>query len=177
MGYAIFTARKLMLTNRINQLNARLMQLMQQQQTLADSAAQREMARNSQKSLFQTIGNIFQSGLTMQQNALQQAAYQKLQSEGMDNSEYQQYMSQLYQGGVTGAFNLMNTPLGIQINMMSQILDNQAQSEQRQVKDMENQIELQKKSIETQLAAAQAELKKVEDAESKQIEASAPKYA
>ena len=84
MGYAIFTARKLMLTNRVNQLNFRIMQLSQQQQTLANNAANMERSMASMKNLFSNIGNIFQMGMTMQQNAVSYALIQKLQSTNGD---------------------------------------------------------------------------------------------
>ena len=80
MGYAIFTARKLMLTNRVNQLSMRILQLSQQQQTLADNAARMERAMAATRNLFSTIGNAFQMGMTMQQNILSQQLSQSIQN-------------------------------------------------------------------------------------------------
>ena len=73
MGYAIFTARKLMLTNRVNQLQMRIMQLSQQQQTLSDNAGRLERAIANTRNLFSNIGNAFQMGYSMQQQAISQS--------------------------------------------------------------------------------------------------------
>ena len=71
----------------------------------------------------------------------------------------------------------MTTPAGMFMAMTSQTMDAINQSKMQQIKDMENQIELEMKSLETQLKAAQAELKSVEEQESKNIENAAPKFA
>ncbi len=179
MGYAIFTARKLMLTNRVNQLNFRIMQLSQQQQTLANNAANMERSMASMKNLFSNIGNIFQMGMTMQQNAVSYALIQKLQSTNGDfkNSEIEAGLKSMIGTCLGGGANFFTTGLGMQLQVMNQAMETVNQTKLQQIKDMENQIELQRKSLETQLAAAQEELKAVEKAEEKQIESSAPKFA
>ncbi len=175
MGYAIFTARKLMLTNRINQLNFRIMQLTQQQQTLANSAANHERAIANMRTLFGNIGNIFQMGMTMQQNVAMQALSQQVQTNGgqIDTATLNQLMGNALNGGA----NFMNTGAGIALKLMQQSIEIQEQGKMRQVKDMENQIELQMKSLYTQVAAAQKELESIEKQEEKEIERSAPKFA
>ncbi len=57
-----------------------------------------------------------------------------------------------------------------------QALDAAGKAEAAQVKRLETDIQSQKLQIETQLKAAEAELKSVEEAEQKGIESSAPKY-
>ena len=179
MGYAIFTARKLMLTNRINQLNFRLMQLSQQQMTLSNNAAKLQRALANQKNVFQTIGNIYQSGLTMQQQAYQQGLMAALKQSSGDTSNpiFVQAMQQYSTLGLNGQFNFATTNLGLVLGMMQQQQEAVNESQLQQVKDIENEIELQKKSIETQLKAAQAELQEVEKSEENNIKNSAPKYA
>lgn len=174
MGYAIFTARKLMLTNRINQISFRIMQLTQQQQTLADNAAQKERAIANTRNLFSNIGNAFQMGMQMQQNAAMQGLYQSIQQNGgtPDAASMNAIGSML-----NGGNNFMATPMGMFMNIMNQSIEISSQNDLRQVKEMENQIELQRKSLETQLNAAQKELEKVEQQEEKNIERSAPKFA
>ncbi len=171
MGYAIFTARKLMLTNRISQLNFRRMQLSQQQQTLSDMAGQMQRAMAARKNLFSNIANMFQMGMQQMQNAAMQSLYQNVSSGGQINVD----ASQL--GSLLAGANYMNHPIFGFINMMQQNDQMIADNNFRKIQEQENQIELQAKSIETQLAAAQAELKAVEDQERKNIEASAPKFA
>ncbi len=174
MGYAIFTARKLMLTNRINQISFRIMQLTQQQQTLADNAARMERAIANTRNLFSSIGNAFQMGLQMQQQTAMQGLYQNIQANGgkIDQSALSSIGSLL-----GGGMNFMSTPMGMFMTLMNQSIEMTSQNELRNVKEMENQIELQRKSLETQLNAAQKELEKVEQAEDKNIERSAPKFA
>ena len=175
MGYAIFTARKLMLTNRVNQLSMRIMQLTQQQQTLANSAANHERAIANMRTLFGNIGNIFQMGMTMQQNVAMQALSKQVQAGGgnIDTATLNQLMGSYLNGGA----NFMSTPAGMALTLMNQAIEVQEQGKMRQIKDMETQIELQRKSLETQLAAAQKELEAVEKQEEKEIERSAPKFA
>ena len=174
MGYAIFTARKLMLTNRINQLNFRLMQLSQQQMTLSNNAAKLERALANQKNVFQTIGNIYQTSLTMQQQAYSTSLFNAAQKNGTVDATMMQQFATL---GLNGMFNFATTPLGMMMGMMQQQQEAANQSRLQQIKDIENEIELQKKSIETQLKAAQAELQEVEKAEENNIKNSAPKFA
>ena len=173
MGYAIFTARKLMLTNRINQMNFRIMQLSQQQQTLSDLAGQMERSLAARRNLFSNITNMFQMGMQQMQNANSyQLAMQQLTTTGqLDYSSM---------GGLLGGFNMMNimnNPLTLTMNYIQQQDQLISENNMRQVKEQENQIELQRKALETQLAAAQKELEKVEDAEQKNIDRSAPKFA
>ena len=178
MGYAIFTARKLMLTNRVNQLNARIMQLSQQQQTLSDNAGRLERAIANTRNLFSSIGNAFQMGFTMQQQALNMSMMKALQESGgdMNNAAVQSALASM--GSLlNGGANFMATPMGMGLTMMNQSINALNESKMRQIKDMENQIELERKSLETQLAAAQKELESVEKAEEKALDNAAPKFA
>ena len=179
MGYAIFTARKLMLTNRINQLNFRIMQLSQQQQTLANNAANLERSMASMKNLFSNIGNIFQMGMTMQQNTIMAALTQKMQGTNGDfsNPDIQAGIKGLLGTYLSGGANFFSTPQGMSLQLINQSMETVNQTKMQQIKDMETQIELQRKSLETQLAAAQEELKSVEKAEDNEIKNSAPKFA
>lgn len=172
MGYAIFTARKLMLTNRINQINFRVMQLSQQQQTLADNAAQMERAISNTKSLFSNIGNAVAMSQQQMGTALQQQLFKNLQNgETVDPA----LMGQL--GSLLGGGGFMNSPAGMALNLMNQTIEMTSQNQLRQVKDMENSIELERKNLETQLKAMTTERDKIEEAEGKECERSAPKFA
>ena len=150
MGYAIFAARKLSLTNRLNQLNFRIMQLSQQQQTLSQTAGDMERVLSMQYSFFNNMGQLAMNNMFMQQQTGQK----------MDPSIFSQVMQQVQQ-----------------MYMMNSYMDWQASSAMRQVKDRENLIELERKTLETQAKAVQTELQKVEEAEDKAIERSAPKFA
>lgn len=63
MGYALFTARKLSLTSRVNQLNSQLMQISQQQMNLANSySAQQMIGSMNQSSSISDAASLFQQG-------------------------------------------------------------------------------------------------------------------
>ena len=171
MGYAIFTARKLMLTNRIAQINFRIMQLSQQQQTLANNAANLERAMANYKNMFQNIGNIFQSAYSTQMQQMYSAAGNEAISGTLPSN-----MQNIWAMGMSGA-NFMSTPMGMSLTTMSQYIENVNNSKMQQIKSMENNIEQQRKSLETQVQAAQKELDNVEKQEEKEIERSAPKFA
>ena len=170
-----------MLTNRINQINYRMMQLSQQQQTLANNAATLERALANQKTVFQTIGNVWQSHLTMQQQQQTTAMYAILQNSELSAEERQTQLTAMTQAfgglGLNGMFNFATTPQGMIFTAMQQQMETINQTKLQQVKDMENEIQLQMKSLETQLKAAQEELQQVEKAEENNIKNSAPKFA
>lgn len=155
MGYAIFAARKIMLTSRINNLNFRIMCLSQQQQSLADISS-RMQQYYSMASLM--VGN--------QSTSIFNGMLLGNQWNGAGTSATDVY------GIAQNGMNFMNYMSQEQamLNMFSQL-------ELIGVNQQEKQIELARKRLETQLSAAQKELEKVEQAEEKQIEHSAPKYA
>lgn len=153
MGYAIFTVRKLMLTNRINRLNFRIMQLSQQQQTLADMSGRMQQQQAMQQNMMSLYFNNMRNQsimASMQQNCGQMNI--------MDSMAIQNYFNNMQMGTN---------------QMMSMQNDGQLQN----VAMQENQIELERKNLETQVKAATAELESVEKAEDSQIKASAPKFA
>lgn len=163
MGYAIFTARKLMLTNRINQINFRIMQLSQQQQTLAKAAGDMERNLSWAKNIFGSIGSMFTQGLQQNMNI---AAY------GMTQGGNTQALSDFLSGG----YQAMQQST-LMFSLVGQMVDAQSQNQLRNVKDMENQIELERKNLETQVKALTAERESVEKAEDNEIKNSAPKFA
>ena len=138
MGYAIFTARKLMLTNRINQMNFRLMQLSQQQQTLSDLSAQMERSIAARRNLFSNITNMFQMGMQQaQNNMMYQLGMQNFSQGGIgDISSLGSLL-----GGFNG-FNVMNNPLMFTMNYIQQQDQLVSENNMRQVKEQETQIEL-----------------------------------
>lgn len=165
MGYAIFTARKLMLTNRINQVNFRIMQLSQQQQTLAKSAGDMERNASWAKSMFGNIGNAF----TQSQQMMSQQMMFGLMGGGSKPSEAD--LQNIF------AMNKQQQGMTMMFSYVGQMMDMQSQNELRNVKDMENQIELERKNLETQVKAMTAERESVEKAEDNEIKNSAPKFA
>ena len=179
--YAIFTARKLMLTSRINQINLKLMQISQKQQDLAayssniaDGMITPEEAANSPASLFQ------------RQNAYMNTTVSNAWNQS--NAATQQYLAQYnaMNGGTNGQVSKTIDPTGTTSNVNQSMLQSAyfqqamkaaAQNESKKVSALDNELDEQRLSLETQLKAAQAELENVEKAEDNGIKQSAPKYS
>ena len=157
MGYAIFTARKLMLTNRLSQLNFRIMQLSQQQQTLSQAAGDFERAMSAQKAYFNNLGN---QQMNIFMGMLQGGQLNSNGNNADVNSIFQQIQEQIQKTYMTNSY-----------------FDALSQSKMQNIKNIEDQIEQEMKTLETQQKAVSTELKSVEEAESKAIENAAPKFA
>lgn len=152
MGYALFTARKLMLQNRINQMNYRMMVLSQQQQDLASKQADLQMQNG-----WTTMSNsIFNSNAQVD-------LYNNISNAGGDQTKLTQ---------------LINDAKTSQNDRYNQQLRDSAQStaQLQGVAQAENQIDLEMKKLETLVKAATSELEQVEKAEDSAIKAAAPKY-
>ena len=137
MGYAIMSARKILLTNRINRLNFQIMCLGEAQNSLSQ-----------QMNNYQRMMNYYNNKNGFMQMYMQQIGINNLQNG---------------QGGYN--FNFMNEsflPLFGQYATVSMV---------------EDDIETQKKQLETQLQVATKELEAVEKAEEQAIGRATPKYA
>lgn len=159
--YAMFTARKLMLTSRINSLNLKLMLIMQKQQDLsvyganiADGKITAEEFASSPTSIFnrqmlytQTTGGNAQVTATNQMN---------LYMSSNPNTQVDQN--------------------ALQQSYYEQALKEAAQNENKRIAVIENEIDQERLKVETQLKAAEKELDEVEKAEDKGIERSTAKY-
>ncbi len=153
MGYALFTARKLMLQNRLNQMNYRLMILSQQRNDLVQQAADLEMQNGYKK----TLRSIFAS-----------QDYQKGVQDLLDNppsdSNTQKLKLESLQADMQSATGK---------DALQELLD---KSKINNIHAVENQIDLEMKKLETQVKETTAEMESVEKAEEQGIKASAPKY-
>ncbi len=179
--YALFTARKLMLTNRVNQINYKLMQLAQKQQDLATYAANisdgiitPEEAANSSASIYQRQSLFMTQNST---NAYQQAnmAAQNYvaQYNAVNGSTNGAYANSIDTTGTTSSINVAALTNGY----YQQAMEAAARNEQTKIQAIEKEIDTQRLSLETQLKAAQAELENVEKAEDSAIKSSAPDYS
>lgn len=178
--YAIYTMRKLMLTNRVNTLNMKLMQISQKTQDLAAYAANiadgiitPEEAANSPASIFNRQSAYMR---VTTPNALTQA-----------NMATQQYMMQYnaLNAGSNGAVANTIDPSGatstpnptmLMSSFYKQAMDAAAQNEQKRIDALEKELDQQRLSIQTQLTAAQTELDEVTKSEEGAIKASTPHY-
>lgn len=121
-----------------------------------------------------------------QQNFLQGSIPKAMFQAGMSTQMYmnnvmQANMNSQGQYGVavdpTNPNSILPNQFFIFNSFLKQALEVAGKAEMAKVKKLETEIQTEKMTIETQIKAADAELKSVEDAENKGIEKSAPKYA
>ena len=180
--YAIFTMRKLQLTQRINNLQYRLMQLSQRLQDLSVYAGNVADGVISPSEFMNSPASIFGANTNFFNNSVPKALFEASRASQAYNANVMN-MNMASNGQYGMAVDPSN-PNGIYANQFfvfnaffKQALDAAGKAEAAKVKRLETDITTQKLMIETQLKAAEAELKSVEDTESKNIERTAPKYA
>ncbi len=180
--YAIFTMRKLQLTQRINNLQCRLMELSQKLQDLSVYAGNVADGVITPGEFMSSPASIFGANMNFFNNSVPQALFEASRSTQIYNSNI------LNMNAASGGHYAMlvdpSRPQSIYANQFfvfnaffKQALDAAGKAEAQQVKRLETDITNQKLMIETQLKAAETELQKVEEQESKNIERTAPKYA
>lgn len=152
MGYMLFTARKLSLTTRINQANARLMLISQHHTNIDNNIAQ-----------LQSLNALKQ---TKENTAAYKEYEENMASIDISSSDSASYLSKQleYQIQLSQALNGISSKHQMS-NSQINILEAQA-----------SQLDIQQKRLQTELDSMTAELKNVEEAEGKAIEASAPKF-
>lgn len=133
------------------------MQLSQQQQTLSQAAGDFERAMSAQKAYFNNLGN---QQMNIFMGMLQGGQLNSNGNNADVNSIFQQIQEQIQKTYMTNSY-----------------FDALSQSKMQNIKNIEDQIEQEMKTLETQQKAVSTELKSVEDAESKAIENAAPKFA
>lgn len=141
MGYALFFARKLSLTARVNGLNAQLMSISQQQMDLTNKISAKQNAAN----LRTAVANKNAASI---------------------------YTSALKSGGDTQAAEATYNE-AISSNDLQNAIDN---VEINNLNQQQTVLDTQRKTLETQLNAAQNELSNVEKAEESAIKNSTAQY-
>lgn len=180
--YAIFTMRKLQLTQRINNLQHRLMQISQKLQDLSVYAGNVADGVITPSEFTSSPASIFGVNMNFFNNSVPRALYQASQATQMYNANIMNMNAA--SGGQYGALVDPSQPNSIYANQyfvfnsfFKQALDAAGKAEGAKIKRLETDLTSQKLMIETQLKAAEAELQTVEKAEENGIKASAPKYA
>lgn len=180
--YAIFTMRKLQLTQRINQLQYRQMQLSQRLMDLATYAGNVADGILTPGEFMNSPASIFGVQMNFLNSSIPKALFQAGTATNM-------YMANIHNmnmlsGGQYGMAVDPSNPQSIYANQffvfnsyLKQALEAAGKAEAAKIKKLETEIQLEKQQIDTQLKAAETELKSVEEAETKGIESSAPKYA
>ncbi len=167
--YVLFSMRKQILRNRINNLNMRLMQLSQQQidlatygANIADGIITTDEVANSPASILQKQYNYTTNTLGNDQGTGQSVAMAD------------EYMSQ-YE--ITNGATLEDESRSSLWNSFQQTaLKELAQQENKRISIQDQVIEQEMQKIQTQLTAANAELESVQKEEENAIKSCAPKY-
>ena len=133
------------------------MQLSQQQQTLSQAAGDFQRAMSAQKAYFNNLGN---QQMNIFMGMLQNGQLNANGNNTTENNIFQQIQEQIQKTYMTNSY-----------------FDFMSQARMQNIKNIEDQIEQEMKTLETQQKAVSTELKSVEDAESKAIENAAPKFA
>lgn len=184
MGYALFTARKLMLQTRLNQMNYRLMVLSQQQQDMTQQVANQQMMssfNSSTNSIFayqqydvakQALSNNLDIKSADYKDAKGNLNYAALLKDVNNNK---QGTDKLEQKTIDNDTDFLKDQLNEMLNK------NQLQSQSdalklQAVQTVGNQIDLEMKKLDSQIKETTAELEQVEKAEDTAIKNSAPKY-
>ena len=180
--YAIFTMRKLQLTQRINQLQYRQIQIQQRLTDLAAYAGNIADGIITPGEFMNSPASIFGVQLNFLNSSIPKALFEAGSATNM-------YMNNIHNmnvlsGGQYGTAVDPSNPQSLYVNQffifnsfLKQALEAAGKAEAAKIKKLETEIQQEKLQIDTQLKAAETELKNVEEAESKGIEASAPKYA
>ncbi len=148
MGWVTLSLRKMALKQRVSNLEYRLVQISQQQQTLANqsSYAQRYMGMMQNQSMMQLNVD--------RQNYLKDAR-NNFSNNGSD------YQSQL---DLQTALDDINLNYQFEQMNMESVFQAQEDSMLKEINSQQQQLELEQEQIQTQLAAAQAELESLDSA-------------
>ena len=158
MGYAIFTMRKLSLRTRINQANAQLMIL-----------SQRQLNYATQKTQVQIAASTTSAAATLESAKKRQEAIKEFLN--ADGTLKKDYDAEKLNAALTAATTTTDVD-DAETKVQQALYEAQIQ----EISIYENQIEIQKKALETEVQAYQSEYEMVEKSETGEIKASAPKY-
>lgn len=182
--YSIFCARKILLTSQKNLLNMKLLQITQKRQqimlyagTIADGDVTAEEISTMRGDNYLKSANYRISSYTQAAkdagNQIDAQYNLAINQEGTYNQLYQ-----ASEKGDTDARDQLEAYRStLYSNNFSSSLQDQAEVEQKKLNAEDYQLEVEQKRIETQISAITTELNSVEQAETKEIEGSAPKYS
>lgn len=157
MGWVTLSLRKMVLTQRVSQLENRLLHLSQEQQTLANSSAYTERAIGLEKQdAYSSLMNNYSGNLTNISDFVSTGG-------ASDPATLIQYQVQLQQSQLDYMYNKM---------VIDSVFTQKEQSLQDQVNNKQTYLELEQEQVETQLEAARAELEQLDEACSQDIQSS-----
>ena len=157
MGWVTLSLRKMVLTQRVSQLENRLLHLSQEQQTLANSSAYTERAIGLEKQdAYSSLMNNYSGNLKNISDFVSTG-------DASDPATLIQYQVQLQQSQLDYMYNKM---------VIDSVFTQKEQSLQDQVNNKQTYLELEQEQVETQLEAARAELEQLDEACSQDIQSS-----
>ena len=157
MGWVTLSLRKMVLTQRVSQLENRLLHLSQAQQTLANSSAYTERAIGLEKQeAYTSLMNNYSGSL----NNISDFVSSRNAS---DPASLIQYQVQMQQSQLDYMYNKM---------VIDSVFTQKEQALQDQVNNKQTYVELEQEQVETQLEAARAELEQLDEACSQDIQSS-----
>ncbi len=157
MGWVTLSLRKMVLTQRVSQLENRLLTLSQEEQTLANSSAYQERAIGLEKQeAYSNLASNYSTSLTDVSDILSSGTT-------TDVSALAQYQTQLQEQQLSYMYEKM---------VIDSVFTQEEQALQDQVNNKQTYLELEQEQVETQLEAARAELEQLDEACSQDIESS-----
>ena len=160
MGYALFTARKMSLQAKVNQYNLKLMQIENEKNKITEQTSRLQQKNNRIDAGQQTGAKTASIGGRIL-GAVAGFALGGVAGVGIGSSL----------GGAVG------DTFGDGANkVVDGIQEVNTQAQQRALAAKDQQLDTERQRLNTLLTAAQAELKTVEEQETKAIESSSPKY-
>ena len=157
MGWITLSLRKLVLTQRVNELEHRLTKLSQEQQTLANSSSYAERIIGIDKS--DQYRNLYSNYA----NSFNEIAQNYSNASATDVGLAGQYMTDIQTKQLEYLYNKMN---------IDSIFTAKEQMIQDEVNQKQTNLALEQEQIETQLEAARAEKEQLDKAISEDIKAS-----
>lgn len=185
MGFLLFSARKLQLKAKMNQLRFRQMQLSQEQQTIASQIADKQQAINAAKN---------QLGICSQMNVMnsimtQMSGNSDIQSiltekgtniqallQGASNFNLSADQTQKLQTAYAMAQNQAQMQSAYATNVMNSVLDASSKLELQQLNNKDNEIDMEIQGIESQLKLIEGEYEACKKGEQSEAQSSAPTF-
>ncbi len=157
MGWITLSLRKLVLTQRVSELEHRLTKLSQEQQTLSNSSSYSERVIGVEKS------EAYKNIIANYSNSINSISQNFQNGPVTDIGITGQYYTDIQSAGLEYLYNKMNT---------DSIFTAKEQALQDEVNQKQTQLDLEQEQIETQLEAARAEKEKLDEAISQDIKSS-----
>lgn len=158
MGWAALSCRKMALKQRINALEQRLVNISQEEQSMYDAASYSQSVLNFQKT--QSMNSIY----SQYSNSMSQGTV----GENASTQDLMDYNLKMQEAQMNQQFSMMNA---------NSLFSAKEQGMQEAINNAETALETEKEQLETQLEAARAEYKSLDEAISNDIQDGAIKLA